>query len=142
ARQMFSITQEVIGRPFQDLELSYRPVELRSSLDQMRADKRSIHLAGVERYSTAGERTHPHLRLDPLGSTGDVGALITFVDVTHHRRIQDELEEIQRELETTNEELQSTNEELETTNEELQSTIEELETTNEELQSTNEELET
>jgi two-component system CheB/CheR fusion protein len=58
------------------------------------------------------------------------------------RRLREELELTNRDLETAYEELQSTNEELETTNEELQSTIEELETTNEELQSTNEELET
>jgi len=62
--------------------------------------------------------------------------------VTRYKRLQEELEHSNQELETAYEELQSTNEELETTNEELQSTIEELETTNEELQSTNEELET
>jgi two-component system CheB/CheR fusion protein len=67
---------------------------------------------------------------------------MTFIDVSLSRRLQDELEHSNRDLETAYEELQSTNEELETTNEELQSTIEELETTNEELQSTNEELET
>jgi two-component system CheB/CheR fusion protein len=71
-----------------------------------------------------------------------LGISITFHDVTHHRRLQTELEKSRQELETAYEELQSTNEELETTNEELQSTVEELETTNEELQSTNEELET
>ena len=70
------------------------------------------------------------------------GTVITFTDVTVHRRLQRELEQSHHELETAYEELQSTNEELETTNEELQSTVEELETTNEELQSTNEELET
>ena len=62
--------------------------------------------------------------------------------MTAARRLQDELEHANRQLEAAYEELQSTNEELETTNEELQSTVEELETTNEELQSTNEELET
>jgi two-component system CheB/CheR fusion protein len=71
-----------------------------------------------------------------------LGVSISFQDMTHHRRLQTELEKHRQELETAYEELQSTNEELETTNEELQSTVEELETTNEELQSTNEELET
>jgi two-component system CheB/CheR fusion protein len=71
-----------------------------------------------------------------------LGATITFHDVTRYHRLQDELEQSNRDLEAAYEELQSTNEELETTNEELQSTIEELETTNEELQSSNEELET
>ena len=67
---------------------------------------------------------------------------ISFIDVTKYRRVRDELEHANAELERAYEELQSLNEELETTNEELQSTNEELETTNEELQSTNEELET
>jgi two-component system CheB/CheR fusion protein len=67
---------------------------------------------------------------------------VTFIDVSLPRRLHEQLEHTNRDLETAYEELQSTNEELETTNEELQSTIEELETTNEELQSTNEELET
>jgi len=71
-----------------------------------------------------------------------MGASISFLDVTRYHRLQDELEQSNRDLEAAYEELQSTNEELETTNEELQSTIEELETTNEELQSSNEELET
>jgi len=65
---------------------------------------------------------------------------IMFDDDTQAHRLQRELEQANRQLETTYEELQSTNEELETTNEELQSTNEELETTNEELQSANEEL--
>ncbi|MDX2231371.1 MAG: PAS domain-containing protein [Leptolyngbyaceae cyanobacterium bins.349] len=71
-----------------------------------------------------------------------LGVSLNFVDVTQYKRLQEELEHANQELEVAYEELQSTNEELETTNEELQSTNEELETTNEELQSTNEELET
>jgi two-component system, chemotaxis family, CheB/CheR fusion protein len=71
-----------------------------------------------------------------------IGMSITFTDVTVHNRLEHELREKNRELESAYEELQSTVEELETTNEELQSTVEELETTNEELQSSNEELET
>jgi two-component system CheB/CheR fusion protein len=79
----------------------------------------------------------------PLSLDGEhLGVTLSFVDVTRHRQLQEELEQTHRELEVAYEELQSANEELETTNEELQSTIEELETTNEELQSTNEELET
>jgi two-component system CheB/CheR fusion protein len=76
------------------------------------------------------------------GDSRRPGMTLTFLDETRHRRLEEELEASNRQLETAYEELQSTNEELETTNEELQSTIEELETTNEELQSTNEELET
>ena len=55
-----------------------------------------------------------------------------------HTNLQQTVEE----LETSNEELQSLNEEFQSSNEELQSTNEELETSNEELQSANEELST
>jgi two-component system CheB/CheR fusion protein len=91
-----------------------------------------------------GVRQYLDINLVPLMDTDSslLGVNITFHDVTHHQRLQAELERSRQDLETAYEELQSTNEELETTNEELQSTVEELETTNEELQSTNEELET
>jgi two-component system CheB/CheR fusion protein len=62
-----------------------------------------------------------------------LGVVITFVDVTRHRQLQQELQKAHRELEVAYEELQSTNEELETMNEELSSTNEELQATNDEL---------
>ena len=156
ARTMFSLSIDDFGRPIQDLEVSYRPVELRSQLDQLATELRSVDIKGVHWRSGDQERILD-VRLIPLVTDGAlVGTSITYVDVTaanelneqlntSRRELEEAYEELQstvEELETTNEELQSTNEELETTNEELQSTNEELETMNEELQSTNEELET
>ena len=143
ARDLFGIPVETVGRPFQDLEISYRPVELRSSIDEARAEGRAVRLTEVARWTPAGDLTFLDIAIVPLTLDGQhLGVALTFVDVTRHRHLQEELEQTHRELEVAYEELQSANEELETTNEELQSTIEELETTNEELQSTNEELET
>jgi two-component system CheB/CheR fusion protein len=143
ARTLFGIPPETVGRPFRDLEISYRPIELRSSIDQARAEGRPIRLNEVARWTPAGELTFLDISVAPLGVEGEyLGVAITFVDVSAHRQLQQDLEHTHRALEVAYEELQSANEELETTNEELQSTIEELETTNEELQSTNEELET
>jgi two-component system CheB/CheR fusion protein len=143
ARTTFGIADDVVGRPFQDLEISYRPVELRSTIEQARADGRPLRLSGVSRWTPTGELTVLEVCVAPLTSDGQhLGTAIVFVDTTSHHHLQQELEQTHRELEVAYEELQSANEELETTNEELQSTIEELETTNEELQSTNEELET
>jgi two-component system, chemotaxis family, CheB/CheR fusion protein len=145
ARALFAITVEVLGRPFQDLELSYRPVELRSYIDQAQAEGRSVRLDEVERHVPTGDPTFLDIEVTPLitePGPGLLGFLLTFTDVTTRHLVNDELEQAHRDTETAYEELQSSNEELETTNEELQSTIEELETTNEELQSTNEELET
>ena len=156
---LFGLARADVGRPLQDLEISYRPVELRSRIEQaLRRAARRCCSAHVE-WSTAGRR-RAHARrhvVTPIDrQRRSLGASV----ILHRRHRQpaapgrarraereletayEELQSTNEELETTNEELQSTNEELETTNEELQSTNEELETMNEELQSTNEELET
>jgi two-component system CheB/CheR fusion protein len=145
ARELFSLAETDLGRPIQDLELSYRPIELRSLIDRAYADRRSVILREVMwRPRTAATDRWMDVEIVPLMESGGsaLGASVVFADVTTAKRLQQELEESKQSLETAYEELQSTNEELETTNEELQSTVEELETTNEELQSTNEELET
>jgi two-component system, chemotaxis family, CheB/CheR fusion protein len=144
ARELFALTPTDIGRPLQDLELSYRPVELRSHLDRLHAERRAMLLEGVRWPANgAGDSRILDVRITPLLVDGELtGASVTYDDVTGVASLTAELETSKRELEQAYEELQSTVEELETTNEELQSTNEELETTNEELQSTNEELET
>ncbi|HTX33085.1 MAG TPA: CheR family methyltransferase [Solirubrobacteraceae bacterium] len=156
ARRVFSLGVGDFGRPIQDLEVSYRPVELRSHLDTVQRELRAVALNGIRWRDGERERIFD-VAATPLLADGTlIGVIVAYDDVSERYEIEEQLqasrreleqaqEELQsavEELETTNEELQSTNEELETTNEELQSTNEELETTNEELQSTNEELET
>ncbi|MBE9199205.1 MULTISPECIES: CheR family methyltransferase [unclassified Nodularia (in: cyanobacteria)] len=144
ARTVFGLSLKDLSRPFQDLELSYRPLELRSLIERAYAERRTITLTNVERYLSNAEMQYLDVRIIPLEDVDNslLGVSIVFHDVTRFIQLQEALQRSRQDLETTNEELQSTNEELETTNEELQSTNEELETTNEELQSTNEELET
>ncbi|HYX62724.1 MAG TPA: CheR family methyltransferase [Burkholderiales bacterium] len=144
ARVLFSLNAKDIGRPLQDLEISYRPIELRSLIEQAYAEKRAVTQTSIERRFPDGEGQYFDVVVAPLFDEGmaPLGVGITFLDVTRYTRLSEELQRSREEIQTTNEELQSANEELETTNEELQSSNEELETTNEELQSTNEELET
>jgi two-component system CheB/CheR fusion protein len=143
ARDLFHLVPSDIGRPLKDLEISYRPADLRSNLDLAYRQRRQIVLDHITAAVASGDVRDLEVRVSPVVSEDAIlGASIVFVDVTHEHRVQEELETSRRELENAYEELQSTVEELETTNEELQSTNEELETTNEELQSTNEELET
>jgi two-component system CheB/CheR fusion protein len=144
ARALFDLRPDDVGRPFQDLEVSYRPLELRSKIQQVYMERRPSQIYEVECPTASGEVVHLEVQLLPLVDDNQalLGASISFVDVTRSRRYKEELEQANQGLEDAYAELQSTNEELETTNEELQSTVEELETTNEELQSTNEELET
>jgi two-component system, chemotaxis family, CheB/CheR fusion protein len=144
ARQLFNLGSADIGRPFQDLDLSYRPVDLRSALEEAQRTNAEVGVGRVV-WARPGDPTRTfEVRVRPVPGSGarGLGAAISFEDVTEVARLEDEHERAKRQLETAYEELQSTVEELETTNEELHSTNEELETTNEELQSSNEELET
>jgi len=144
ARRMFNLAPSDLGRLLQDLELSYRPVELRSHIDAVCASRAGTTLRGIEWRPVGGEPRALEIQVLPLldGGGALLGASVAFQDQTVQNQLRHQLERANQELETAYEELQSANEELETTNEELQSTIEELETTNEELQSANEELET
>jgi two-component system CheB/CheR fusion protein len=143
-RALFGLTTRDLGRPLQDLELSYRPFELRSSIERAYAERRPTVAVDGRWSGPGGQVAFLELSVIPLLDTSGMplGVSIQFQDVTRQRQLQEDVHRANQELETAMEELQSTNEELETTNEELQSTVEELETTNEELQSTNEELET
>jgi two-component system CheB/CheR fusion protein len=144
ASALLGLADGDLGRPFQDLEISYRPLELRSQLAEVTESRAPVWLREVEWRRTGPDVMYVDVHLMPLlDGNGEVLAVsISFTDVTRFRQLRVEVETSNRQLELAYEELQSTNEELETTNEELQSTVEELETTNEELQSTNEELET
>jgi two-component system CheB/CheR fusion protein len=141
---LFGVSSRDVGRPFRDLDVSFRPVELRKYVEQAQLERRTLRITDIEYGRGQTEITHLEIQVSPLtGTDGSLlGVNLIFQDVTLSRRLQEELEHANQQLEAAYEELQSTNEELETTNEELQSTVEELETTNEELQSTNEELET
>ena len=143
-RTLFGVTTRDVGRPLQDLELSYRPFELRSTIDRAYAERRPATQTEGTWPGPGGQAMYFDLLVVPIYDKGGavLGCSIILTDVTRARLLHDEVQRTHQELETALEELQSTNEELETTNEELQSTVEELETTNEELQSTNEELET
>jgi two-component system CheB/CheR fusion protein len=146
ARTLFGFGPADRGRPVQDLEVSYRPVELRSVIAQVVEQRRPVSLREVQ-WNTAEvehEARYFDVHVAPMINGGGrlLGVSVSFVDMSRLHELQLQLDRSRQELETAYEELQSTNEELETTNEELQSTVEELETTNEELQSTNEELET
>ncbi len=143
ARSLFGLNAKDLNRLLQDLELSYRPVELRSCIEQAYEQRASLTLTDIEWTISSGNTKYFNVQVSPLNFNSNLlGVSISFTDVTRSKRLQDELDHSNQELEMAYEVLQSTNEELETTNEELQSSNEELETTNEELQATNEELET
>jgi two-component system, chemotaxis family, CheB/CheR fusion protein len=144
ARALFNLSANDIGRPIQDLKLSYQPVDLRTLIDQAKDLPEPKELKEVSWGKSESNERYFDISVATLTSEENklIGVSLSFIDVTLAKQLQGQLEHTNQDLETAMEELESTNEELETTNEELQSTIEELETTNEELQATNEELET
>jgi len=144
ARTLFNLGLKDVGQPFKELELSYRPTELRSVVERVLAKGQQERLTKVAYTPPDGEIIFLDITIAPLKGIGKnpLGLDLIFEDVTIHRQMEADLERSNQELANVNQELQTAREELETTNEELQSTNEELETTNEELQSANEELET
>jgi two-component system CheB/CheR fusion protein len=145
ARTLFVLNPADVGRPVQDLECFEGPLKLPSYIKQAYAECQAVNIREVEWATTTGASQYFDVQVAPLldGSDGSLlGATITFTDISHTKRLQQDLEYTQQEMEMAYEELQATNEELETMNEELQSSNEEMETTNEKLQSTNKEMET
>lgn len=145
ARTLFNLSPKDLGWPFRDRDLAALPGDIRIVVDQVVTAGQPVVLREVEWQRPTGEVEYIDIQAMPMHdhvTDGLLGVSISFPSVTQARRLREELQRSNRELETAYEELQAANEEQETTNEELQSTVEELETTNEELQSTNEELET
>ena len=144
ARLLFKLSSKDINRLLQDLEVSYRPVELRSPIDEVISTNRATTLSSISWAISNGDSNYFDVAITPLHDPRQnlLGVSVVFIEVSRYKKLQEDIENANQELEIAYEQVQSTNEELETTNEELQSTNEELETTNEELQSTNEELET
>ena len=132
-----------VGRPFRDLEISYRIEGLRARIEEVKLSQIPARLEHVSYARGAGDLMYADITILPIVAGAEVTAVAVYgTDATEAADIKDQMARLSEQHTTAIEELQSTNEELETTNEELQSTNEELETTNEELQSTNEELET
>jgi two-component system, chemotaxis family, CheB/CheR fusion protein len=111
--------------------VSYRPLELRRHIDQAQAERRTVRLTDVA-LKRGGAVTSLEIQVSPLlnGTSEVIGATVAFHDVTDFRRLQDELEQANRQLETAYEELQSTNDELQTINDELQDRTGELDAAN------------
>ncbi len=128
ARRLFGLGNGDVGRVLQDLELSYRPVELRSPLEEAYATRSPVLLKDVDWRGAGGQgrklEIHVVPLLDPKASI--LGASVSFHDRTQSHQLQLTLERTHRELETAYEELQSTNEELRTLNDQLQQSSDEL----------------
>jgi len=140
ARRTFGLTLDDIGRPFAEVEVSHRPVELGAALAEVSARGAPVLRHDVEMPS---ENLVFDVEITPLTALGGPpGHLVAFVDTTEAHRLRSALEHAAGELNDAHEQLQASNEELETASEVLHSTIEQFEITNEELASLKGALET
>ena len=99
ARVLFSINTKDVGRPLQDLEISYRPAELRALIEQAHAERRTVTLTSVERRFADGEMQFLDVVVAPLFDDGQSRSAprSTFIDVTRTMRLQDEVRRSQEE---------------------------------------------
>src|SRR2546427_12371874 len=120
ARGLFGLGPADIGRLFHELELSYRPVELRSVIQRAEEQRRPVVVKDVTTDTVGREARCLDVQVTPLFDPGGVllGSSITFTNVSLVKELQQQLSRSKQDLETTYEELQSTNEKLETANEE------------------------
>jgi len=135
--------EQVLGKPFFGLEISYRPVNLKEQIEQAVASGESSVVENAEYWVTRDRQTYLRIEVFPVVS----GVVILVEDVTERHERREELQVTNRALEAANEKLLAENEELKNAhgefqfiNEELQCTNEEVEAVNEELKATNEEL--
>ncbi|HEY2541543.1 MAG TPA: CheR family methyltransferase, partial [Gaiellaceae bacterium] len=99
ARVLFDLKSKDIGRAFHELEVSYRPVDLRTLIDQARQEQRAATVTDVRwGRPNAGERSFD-VSVAPLTGMDApfAGVSITFVDVTPYRSLEGQLDRTRRE---------------------------------------------
>jgi two-component system CheB/CheR fusion protein len=121
ATTLFSLLADDLGRPFHDLELSYRPLELRSHIHQATSAGQTVWVRDVRWDGVDGVPLAFDVQIAPLSdeSGASLGVTMIFNDVTKQQLLVSELGVVNRQLEHAYEELQSTNEELVQSNEQL-----------------------
>jgi two-component system CheB/CheR fusion protein len=113
-RNMFGMTARDVGRPFHDLEVSYRPVELRSLIERAYSEHRVVRVNSIERQLGPDDIQYLDIHIQPLWRSDGLsaGVLLIFVDTSVSARLQLEVKSSIEELETANEELETMNEEM------------------------------
>lgn len=129
-------SEQIQGKPFFDLEIAYCSIDLRHRIEHVLTTGESSIVEGVERWITIDEKVFLKVEIIPVVS----GVIIFLEDITKQYELREELQTMNRALDTAHERLLSTNQELRTANRQLQAINEVLQSMNEELESTNEEL--
>src|SRR5215510_2084422 len=89
ARALFRLTQQDIGKRLQDLEMSYRPVELRSLIHDAMTQHRAMARKDILWPTDSGDSRFFDLEAVPLvDASGEMlGVQLSFADVSRYRRL-------------------------------------------------------
>src|SRR5437667_10238685 len=86
ARTGFGLSARDVGRPLRDVELCYRPVELRPLIERALAERRPAGVANVERPGPDGQTRYYDVLVTPLLEEGSqpLGLACTLPDVPRY----------------------------------------------------------
>jgi signal transduction histidine kinase len=116
-----------VGRPFRDLDASFRIAGLRAAVERVKAGGPRESLM-VEIPQTESAAVSAALSVTPVGGSGQPEAvLVCAEDRTEVLALSAEVRKLREELQAKSEHMQQINEELHTANEELLSMNDELE---------------
>lgn len=89
AENAFGLSARDIGRLLRDLEVSYRPVELRAYLEQAKVERRSARIQDVKWQRPGADTVWFEIHVNPLidAQNGLLGVSIVFFDVTATRSL-------------------------------------------------------
>ncbi|MFM6206643.1 CheR family methyltransferase, partial [Planktothrix sp.] len=92
ARFLFNLTSRDVGRPLQDLEISYRPIELRSCIEQAYSEKQPVNIRDIEWQMASGDIIFINIQVCPLLDPNNqaLGISINFMDVTRYKNLQED----------------------------------------------------
>jgi two-component system CheB/CheR fusion protein len=102
ARAMFGVKTSDVAKPLQDLEISYRPVELRSLIEQVQNERRPASAREVTWTPPGGQPRQLDVQLAPLADAAGrySGVSISFTDVSRYHALAGDLDNARRDLET------------------------------------------
>src|SRR5262249_13104039 len=82
ARVLFGLDVQDLGRPLQDFEVSYRPLELRSRIEIVVKERRQLIERGIEMPGGSEVRSFDVIVAPLIGSDGELnGTSISFFEV-------------------------------------------------------------
>ena len=129
-------SDEIVGKSFLDLEIAHCLIDLIDRIENVLATGESSAVGDVEFWITSDEKIS--LRVEIIRVTS--GALVFLEDITKQHELAEELQTMNRSLDTVHEKFLSKNRELNIANRQFRRVNATLQSMNEELESTNEEL--